>query len=61
MLVRNADFSVDSTFNPLAPLGVGARKASAPARKGHKPAARHKVVRHHKPAKRHHKKRRHRK
>jgi endoglucanase len=60
MLVRNADFNVDSTFNPLAPLGAVARRGHAASRH-HKRAAHHKVVRHHKPAKRHHKKRRHRK
>jgi hypothetical protein len=61
MLVRNADFHVDSMFNPLAPLGGTARRGKAAShRRGHKPAA-HKARAHksHKKA-RHHKKRHHR-
>jgi endoglucanase len=61
MLVRNADFNVDSAVNPLAPLGIGARKASGGSAGGQKSGTHHKVARHHKRTKAHHKKRRHRK
>jgi endoglucanase len=62
MLVRNADFHVDSTVNPLAPLGSGARTASGghKPRKAGKPKGRkpgkHATAKRHPKKKRHHRK-----